>query len=894
MADEMKYIEYLTEEIGVRPANTEEEYYAASEIEKTMKEHGVETIVQDVQVPGFAQISYAICYITTALTAIISGFHPIACVVMFLLSVLSFGLFFMERVDNGVLSKLGPTGRSQNVIARHKAEKTDSTRKVRPIIILANYDSPKASLLWSPALAQFQGLFYKVSTVCMAAIPVLNLFHMIAILPGTLLGIIWFLSIVAALPLLVFGINILISHFGLGYVKGANDNASGVAALLGILDRSDPLGVKPLSSGDEKIQLEGGAEVSLDDIKQVAQEMTLEEERKAKTEGREPKSFIDTKQEAPKKEKPMLRRGAGVAKAAGILPEGVEIIYSDLDADLGTKKPEAKEAVEQVTQNEQESVEDQTEEAHALAEKLQSEELEAEKERIAKENKRNADKSLAHQAPAKPSLPRDEHGNVQVRSRFADLPILKEEAEEDEAPEAVDNAAERPVVSDKKPQLSVVKPAPEKKEEAEEKKIQSAADVEPAPEFNFEVEDIKTAVPSYDAEKAVEEAKREGKINDEPVRFEPAPSKVQQIETLGLEHTRNEVGDITKEKDTPSAQDIIDEDPMWGKTTYTPNKNVKVMDLPNPADTEADPFSASNVTPIGDFNPEDFPADEFATGTFKRPGKKRQEEFPEIEMPKENVFQRIGDKFEGFFNKKRKKEEESFSDWLDLDEDFDAKKDGRKIGSWDNFKDDDPNDSSWRGGGTKGYSEEELEQMKAQDEESENIQAVEKRDLSDEDIQEIRDYILSMNDSQFTAHEIWFVATGASSMNNSGARQFFEEYGKELKGALVINLKGVGAGDLAVYTKEGAGQTRNGDRRLSNIIKKVGKDFHRPILGQDMSWLNTDATVAMRNGFRAITLSGVENGVPIATSWDGDTIDIIDPDQLHDAIEIVIETIRRS
>ena len=117
MADEMKYIEYLTEEIGVRPANTEEEYYAASEIEKTMKEHGVETIVQDVQVPGFAQISYAICYITTALTAIISGFHPIACVVMFLLSVLSFGLFFMERVDNGVLSKLGPTGRSQNVIA---------------------------------------------------------------------------------------------------------------------------------------------------------------------------------------------------------------------------------------------------------------------------------------------------------------------------------------------------------------------------------------------------------------------------------------------------------------------------------------------------------------------------------------------------------------------------------------------------------------------------------------------------------------------------------------------------------------------------------------------------------------------------------------------------------
>lgn len=861
MADEMKYIEYLTEEIGVRPANTEEEYYAASEIEKTMKEHGVKTIVQDVQVPGFAQLSYAICYILSALTAIISGFHPVVGVIAFLLSLVSFILFFMERVDNGVLSKLGPTGRSQNIIARHKAEKTESSRKVRPIIILANYDSPKASMLWSPSIAPFQPIFYKTSLICMAVIPVLNLFHMISILPATLLGIIWVLSIIAALPLLIFGINILVSHFALGYVKGANDNASGVAALLGILDRSDPLGVKPLASSDSAVLLGGGTEVSLEDIEQVAQEMNLEEEVKAKSEGREAKLYTETKAPETKREKPMIRRGAGVAKAAGILPEGVEIVYSEQDMPLTVQQ-------------------DNDSEKH-LVEEEGAPEAPAEE---AKNPQVNEEKMLAHQRPDKPILPRDEQGNVQVRSRFADLPILKEESDtEDEAPEEV---------SEKTPHLSIVKT--EEVAELEEKKIESAEDVQPALEFNFDVEKSDAEFPNYDAEKAVLEAKQEGKIDDTPLSFKAAPSKVQQVETLGLEHTKNELKNNAQDKEEPSAQDIINDDPMWGKTNYTPNKNVKVMDLPNPADTEADPFSVSNVTPIGDFNPEDFPADEFATGTFERQGKKRRkEDFSPIDMPKENVFQRIGDKFEGMFSKRGKKEEESFSDWLDLDEDFDAKKDGRKIGSWDNF-DDSSDEPSFRGGGTKGYSEDELNEISQKDSDDQQEASLEKRSLSDEDKQEIRDYILSMNDSQFTAHEIWFVATGASSMNNSGARAFFEEYGKELKGALVINLKGVGAGDLAVFSKEGTGQSRNGDRRLSNIMKKVGKDFSRPVISQDMSWMDTDATVAMRHGFRSITLGGIEQGVPYASSWDGDTIDVIDPHQLHDAIEIVIETIRRS
>ena len=54
---------------------------------------------------------------------------------------------------------------------------------------------------------------------------------------------------------------------------------------------------------------------------------------------------------------------------------------------------------------------------------------------------------------------------------------------------------------------------------------------------------------------------------------------------------------------------------------------------------------------------------------------------------------------------RNKKEQESMSEWLGVDEDFDAKKDGRAIGTWDNFDSDENGHGSskpgWKGGATR-------------------------------------------------------------------------------------------------------------------------------------------------------------------------------------------------
>ncbi|MDO5043743.1 MAG: hypothetical protein Q4E22_00370 [Coriobacteriia bacterium] len=957
MVDVLKYVHYLSEEIGVRPANTEEEYYASSEIEKLMREHGVETIVQEFQVPTFANLSYAICFVGMFLTAALSGINSILSIITFVFSLIFLGLFIAERFEKGLLSKLGTSGVSQNVIARHPGQKTDSERRVRPIVVLANYDSPKADLLSNPTFSGFKPMLVKLVNILMLVVPVINLLHAIAVLPLGFRNFLWALSIVAALPILLLGVNLLISHFALGYVHGANDNASGVAAMMGILDHTDPLGLKaPKNLASNQVVLEDGTSVSFEQIQEVAEQMSLEQKKKEKDFEKISKDLSKSSAEQQvliSKDK-SIRRGAGVARAAGVLPEGVEIVYTNEDAllekgkkalalveqtqELSLPLQADEQAQENAAQAHEAELEEKTAEPKDTEEALsardrylqamaEKEALEAER-RKKLEEKNAAEAALARQKPDRPKPPKDEDGNVQVRSRFADLPIKKSFDEdpqvskvsyEPDAPTNTDtldtaynnqsqNVEQRdesrsvPQNRPEKPVLTLVGEEPAK---VEEKKIQSAEDVEAAPSFDFNLED-NAKIPNYDPEKAVQDALDAGKLNDEPHKFEPAPSRVRQIDTLGIEDTREQV-------EQSSAQKMLEDDPTWGRTNFNPSKHINILDVPDPSLKEQDPYESSNITYMDDinFNPEDFPADEFEKGAYEsqRNSRSSRRSEPQINMPKDNVFQRFSNQVGKLFKGKNKEEDETFSDWLGVDEDFDAKKDGRKIGSWDNFDDDQDN---WRGGGTKGYSDEEREnlQKNSLDQDDDLAQTPDKdgqgpadqqlaateqvRELSDNDQKQIRDYVMSMSDSDLASHEIWYVATGASDLRNAGARAFFEEYSSELRGALVINLKAVGAGQLSVLSKEGASQSRNGDRRLINIVKKVGKEFNRPVTAVDMSWMSTDATVAMQSGHRSVTIAGTDHGVITASAWAGDIVDIVDEDQIRDVIDIVVETIRRS
>ncbi len=51
--------------------------------------------------------------------------------------------------------------------------------------------------------------------------------------------------------------------------------------------------------------------------------------------------------------------------------------------------------------------------------------------------------------------------------------------------------------------------------------------------------------------------------------------------------------------------------------------------------------------------------------------------------------------------------------------------------------------------------------------------------------------------------EVWFVALGSELAGNAGMNAFIEQHADDLKGAIVVELDGLGAGDLTLIEREG-------------------------------------------------------------------------------------------
>lgn len=264
------------------------------------------------------------------------------------------------------------------------------------------------------------------------------------------------------------------------------------------------------------------------------------------------------------------------------------------------------------------------------------------------------------------------------------------------------------------------------------------------------------------------------------------------------------------------------------------------------------------------------------------PAGARQEQFDVISPSDLEASQQR--KRRGLFGRKRRQEEESMSEWLGVSDDYDAKKDGRSIGSWDNFESD---DDGWKGGAVANGSFRVIDGS-AEEGESPDVPSAPDGD-------DLREATLSLGDEDLVAHDIYFVALGASELGNAGIKAFLDEHRRECRGAFVLNLTHVGAGRLTVLTEEGLDNRRKADRRLVRLIRDVARDVHVDLADATMRWGDTDATPAMRTSMRAATIVGIdEHGLPALGHSLADVAEELDADQIDDVCSIVTEVIRRS
>lgn len=306
---------------------------------------------------------------------------------------------------------------------------------------------------------------------------------------------------------------------------------------------------------------------------------------------------------------------------------------------------------------------------------------------------------------------------------------------------------------------------------------------------------------------------------------------------------------------------------------HTPESanRASLFDLPDPSATPVDPFSAPAAAPpvvpsltapvldeqaaearsaftvISSSDPfEQGYAPDGAFDTISAPA-------PEPEKSRRGLSRLFG---------RKKNEEGSMSDWLGVDDSFDAQRNGHDIGSWDNFDDDD-----WKGGAAPfgGASEEEL-----------------------------REAISDMGDDELLGHDIWFVATGASENGNAGMQAFLDAHRDKLRGVFLINLESVGAGQVAMLSTEGEERVLKGDKRITKLVRHVSSDFHHEYPTVDMPYVTTDAQVAMNMSLRSLTIGGVEGAGFALARTEEDQPYNVDLENIAVVSDVVTEVIRRS
>ncbi len=226
---------------------------------------------------------------------------------------------------------------------------------------------------------------------------------------------------------------------------------------------------------------------------------------------------------------------------------------------------------------------------------------------------------------------------------------------------------------------------------------------------------------------------------------------------------------------------------------------------------------------------------------------------------------------------RRRREGGDVSSWLGVDDSFDARDEGKKIGSWDSFVEGgDDDDDGW--GSKGGWAGDD---------------PIGDPDFASTEAHRIRRRVTESVDRSFSDKEVWFVATGAEEAGTWGMRNFIEQYGSELRGASIINLDNIGAGNLHWVTEEGMVRRYKADRRLIGAAKRVAREKGLAIRSRPYRGLSTDATPALARGLRAMSLMAFDiNGRLPHWHWRTDTTENIELENIDTCVEFTKDLIR--
>jgi len=229
----------------------------------------------------------------------------------------------------------------------------------------------------------------------------------------------------------------------------------------------------------------------------------------------------------------------------------------------------------------------------------------------------------------------------------------------------------------------------------------------------------------------------------------------------------------------------------------------------------------------------------------------------------------------GLWSRRKKRGgDESTSGWLGVGDGFDARKEGRDIGSWENFDEEEDDGMGFKGGWA-------------------GDDPVDDDEFARNEAARIRKRVMETIDHSYDDKEIWWVATGAEEVGTFGMRAFLEENKDELRGALIINFDNVGSGTVYWVTEEGMARRYKADRRLISMAKSTAHEEQLKVKSRAYKGLSTDATAAMARGYKAMSIMEFDiNGRLPYWHWVTDTSDNVDLENISTAAKLAAGMIR--
>ena len=281
-----------------------------------------------------------------------------------------------------------------------------------------------------------------------------------------------------------------------------------------------------------------------------------------------------------------------------------------------------------------------------------------------------------------------------------------------------------------------------------------------------------------------------------------------------------------------------------------------------------------------------------------------------MEMPES----RAGRFFDRFRRKDKKKAANNTAqEWLNVEDDFNPTEVGAARGGWESFSNDDQgrvrsnrradvdlfeDDDDWNGGafsklreampgkGDAGDAEEESAVEEAPKRRRPRVDVAEAHAIERE-IDQIEGFYAKKMEL-----EVWFVALGSELAGNGGMKAFLAEHASELRGSVIINLDSLGAGEFAYLESEGAVLQKSPSSRMRRYTKKAQDACGVEIADASVNWRDSAAAVAMKRGFQAITLAGMEGAKPAKMAQGDDVVEDIDVNALYDRVDFVEALVR--